>query len=134
MALSWHDYVDTDRSGKGMEQLNREERVCHACLSDSIVDEHHVLFDCSTYSQICAECNNLFQHPSLTVAPFLATEQPNVLGSYFKTRFGHRQFVLTTPQLAWLLALIDLDQSVASQTFQYIITRAISKGLYCQTR
>ena len=27
------------RFGKGMEQLTREKRVCHACLSDSVEDE-----------------------------------------------------------------------------------------------
>ena len=49
------------------------------------------------------------KHPSPTVASFLATEQPNVLGSYLKTCFAHRQLVLTTPLLAWLLALVELD-------------------------
>ena len=102
-------HVDTGRFGKGMEQLTREKRVCHACLSDSVEDEHHFLFDCSAYSQIRAEYNHLFQHPSPTVASFLATEQPNVLGSYLKTCFAHRQLVLTTPLLAWLLALVELD-------------------------
>ena len=63
----------------------------------------------SAYSQIRAEYNHLFQHPSPTVASFLATEQLNVLGSYLKTCFAHRQLVLTTPLLAWLLALVELD-------------------------
>ena len=40
-------HVDTGCFGKGMEQLNREKRVCHACLSDCVEDEHHFLFDCS---------------------------------------------------------------------------------------
>ena len=56
-------HFDTGRFGKGMEQLNREERVCHACLSHSVEDEHYYLLDCSAYSQICAEYDHLFQHP-----------------------------------------------------------------------
>ena len=36
------------------------------------------------------------------VATFLATDQPNVVGSYLKTCFAQRQTVLANPLLAWL--------------------------------
>ncbi len=53
--------------------------------------------------------SHLFHQASPSVATFLATDQPNVVGSYLKTCFAQRQTVLASPLLAWLLNFVELD-------------------------
>ncbi len=43
-------HVDTGRFGKDREHCNREDRVCFVCMSGSVEDENHFLFDCPAYS------------------------------------------------------------------------------------
>ena len=78
-------------------------------MSGSVEDKHHFLFDCPTYSRIRQRYSHLFHQLSSSVAAFLATDQPNVLGSYLKTCFAYRQFVLASPLLVGLLHFIELD-------------------------
>ncbi len=102
-------HVDTGRFGKHSEHCSREDRVCHVCMSGSVEDEHHFLFDCPAYSHIRQQYSHLFHQASPSVATFLATDQPNVVGSYLKTCFAQRQTVLASPLLAWLLNFVELD-------------------------
>ncbi len=80
-------------------------------MSGSVEDEHHFLFDCPAYSHIRQQYSHLFQQASSSVAAFLATDQPNVVGSclYLGTCFAQRQSVLASPLLAWLLNFVELD-------------------------
>ena len=102
-------HVDTGRFGKDSEHRNREDRVCLVCMSGSVEDEHHFLFDCPAYSHIRQQYSHLFHQASSSVAAFLATDQPNVVGSSLKTCFAQRQSVLASPLLAWLLNFVQLD-------------------------
>ena len=70
-------------------------------MSGLVEDEHHFLFDCPAYSHIRQQYSHLFHQASPSVATFLATDQPNVVGSYLKTCFAQRQTVLISPLLAW---------------------------------
>ncbi len=70
-----------------MTSSSREDRVCLVCMSGSVEDEHH-LFDCVAYSHIRQQYSHLFHQASPSVAAFLATDQPNVVGSYLKTCFA----------------------------------------------
>ena len=78
-------------------------------MSSSVENEHHFLFDCPAYNHIRQQYSHLFHQASLSVATFLATNQPNVVGSYLKTCFAQRQSVLASPLLAWLLNFAELD-------------------------
>lgn len=78
-------------------------------MSGSVEDKHHFLFDCPAYSHIRQQYSHLFHQASLSVATFLAIEQPNVVGSYLKTSFAQRHSVLASPLLAWLLNSVELD-------------------------
>ena len=87
--------------------------MCLVCMSDSVEDEHHFLFDCPAYSHIRQQYSHLlkgnFHQASPSVATFLATDQPNVVGSYLKTQFAQRQAILGNILLAWLLNFVELD-------------------------
>ena len=80
-------------------------------MSGSVEDKHHFLFNCPAYSHIRQQYSHLFQQASSSVAAFLATDQPNVVGSclYLGTCFAQRQSVLASPLLAWLLNFVELD-------------------------
>jgi len=65
-------------------------------MSGSVEDEHHFLFDCPAYIHICQQYSHLFHSASPAVAAFLASDQPNVVGSYLKTCFAQRQSVLAS--------------------------------------
>ena len=70
-------HVDTGRFGKYSEHCSREDRVCLVCMSGSVEDEHHFLFDFPAYSHIRQQYSHLFHQASPSVATFLATDQPN---------------------------------------------------------
>jgi len=92
------------------EHRSREDRVCLVCMSGSVEDEHYFLFDCPPYSHIRQQYSHLFHQASTSVAAFLATDQPNVVGGYLKTCVSQRQSFLANPPLAWLLNFLELDQ------------------------
>ena len=69
----------------------------------------HIHSHTFTYIHIRQQYSHLFHQASPSVATFLATDQPNVLGSYLKTCFAQRQTVLASPLLAWLLNFVELD-------------------------
>ena len=77
-------------------------------MSGSVEDEHHFLFDCPAYIHILHQYSHLFHQASPSVAAFLATDQPNVVGSYLKTSFAQRQSVSASPLFAWLLNFVEL--------------------------
>jgi len=58
------------------------------CMSGSVEDEDHFLFDCPTYSHIRQQYSHLSHQASSSVATLLATDQPNVLGSHLKSTFS----------------------------------------------
>jgi len=68
-------HVDTERFGKDSELRSREDRVCLVCMSGSVEDEHHFLFDRPTYNHIRQQYSHLFHQASPSVAAFLATDQ-----------------------------------------------------------
>ena len=102
-------HVGTGRFGKDNEPCSREDRLCTVCMSGSLEDKHHFLFDCPAYSHTRQLNSHHFHQASFSVAAFLATDQPNVLSNYLKTCFVQRQSVLANPLLAWLLNFVELD-------------------------
>ena len=78
-------------------------------MSGSAEEAHHFLFYCPAYNHIHQQYSHLFHQVSSSVAAFLATDQPNVVGSYLKTCFAQRQYDLASPLLAWLLKFVELD-------------------------
>ncbi len=88
-------HVDTACFGKDSEHRSREDRVCLVCMSGSVEDEHHFLSDCPAYNHIRQQYSHLFHSASPSVAASLATDQPNVVGSYLKTCFAQRQSVFS---------------------------------------
>jgi hypothetical protein len=127
-------HVDTGRFGKGSEHCSREERVCPVCMSGSVEDEHHFLFDCPAYSHTRQQCNHLFHQASSLVATLLATDQSKVLGSDLKTSFAQEKSVLASPLLAWLLKFMELDECRASAVAVLapsFITASLLQLLWC---
>ncbi len=53
-------------------------------MSGSVEDEHHFLFDCPADIHIRQQYSHLYYQASPSVATFLATDQPNVVGSYLR--------------------------------------------------
>ncbi len=82
--------LDTGRFGKDSEHRNREDRVCLVFMSGSVEDEHHFLLDCPAYSHIRQQYSHLFHQASSSVAAFLATDQPNVVGRCISTLVLHK--------------------------------------------
>ena len=103
-------HVDTGRFGKGIEHCSRDDSVYFVCMSGSVEEEHYFLFDCPAYNHICQQYSDLFhQAPSSSssVAAFLTTDQPNMLGSDLKTCFACRVTVLAPSSItASLLQLL----------------------------
>ncbi len=50
----------TCRFDKDSEHCSREDRVFLVCMSGSVEDEHHFLFDCPAYSHILKQYTHLF--------------------------------------------------------------------------
>ncbi len=63
-------------------------QICFVCMSGSVEDQHHFLIDCPTYSHMIQQYSHLLRQASPSVAAFLATDQPNVVGSFFETCFA----------------------------------------------
>ncbi len=72
-------------------------------MSGSVEDEHQFLFDCPAYSHVRQRDSHLFHQASPSVV--LATDQPNVVGSYLKTCFGQSTFSLASE----LSKFVELD-------------------------
>ena len=53
-------HIDTGRFGKGSEHCSREDKVCLVCMSGSVEDEHHFLFDCPAYSHRPQQYSHFF--------------------------------------------------------------------------
>jgi len=68
-------HVDTG-FGKDSEHCSREDRVCLVCMSGSVENEHHFLFDCPAYSHIHQQYSHHFHQASSSVAAFLAVTNP----------------------------------------------------------
>ncbi len=79
------------------------------CMFGSVEDKHNFLSDCPAYSHKRQQYSQHFHQASISVAAFLATDQPNVSGSNLKTCFAQRPSVLASPLLAWLLNIVQLS-------------------------
>ena len=66
MWLPYGLHVDTGHVGKGLAHCSREDRVSLVCMSVSIEDEHHFLFDCLAYNNIRQQYSNLLHQSSLS--------------------------------------------------------------------
>jgi len=69
-------HVDTGRFGKGSEHCSREDRVCLVCMSSSVEDEHHFLFDCPAYCRIRQQYSHPFHQASSSEAAFWLLTNP----------------------------------------------------------
>ena len=70
-------HVDTGRVGMGVERCSREDRICQDQLMSTV--------SCPAYSHIHhQQYSHLFHQAPSSVAPFLATDQPNLLGNYLE--------------------------------------------------
>ena len=78
-------HVDTSSFNKDSEHRSREARSRLVCMSGSVEDKHHFMCNCPAYSHLGQQYSHLFHQASPSVAAFLATDHPNVVGSYLKT-------------------------------------------------
>ncbi|DBA98644.1 TPA: hypothetical protein ACH3X1_014430 [Trebouxia sp. C0004] len=69
----------------------------------------HCTWVLQRFSHIRQQYSHLFHQASPSVAACLATDPPNVVGTYLKTCFAQRQSFLASPLLAWLLNFVELD-------------------------
>ena len=76
-------------------------------MSGSLEHKHQCLLDHPAYNPIRQQYSRLSASPS--VAACLATDQPNVVGTYLNTCFVQRQSVWASLLLAWLLNFVALD-------------------------
>ena len=93
--------IKSPKLDTGREHRNREDRVCLVCMSSSVEDKHHFLSDCSAYSHIRQQYSHLSHQASSSIAAFLATDQPNVVGRCISRLALHKDNVFW-PVRFWL--------------------------------
>ena len=146
-------HIATGRFGKDSEHRSREDRVCLVCMLGSVEDERFSLWlpriqsHTSAYvtyvspvtskeNHIRQQYSHLFHSASPSVAAFLNTDQPNVVGSYLKTCVAQKQSILASPLSAWLLNFVEVKsvwRCGTSALLHCSITPAFSLVLYCRT-
>ena len=70
-------HVDTGEFKPVGQKVDREQRFCLVCASDTTEDEHHFVFDCPAYCSI--RYTAIFWGPAPTLSSFFTLHDPRVI-------------------------------------------------------
>ena len=87
-------HVDTGEFKPIGQKVDREQRFCLVCASDTTEDEHHFVFDCPAYCSIRDIYTAIFWGPAPTLSSFFTLHDPRVIAKFLHECFAHRSRLL----------------------------------------
>ena len=87
-------HVDTGEFKPIGQKVDREQRFCLVCASDTTEDEHHFVFDCPAYCSIRDRYTAIFWGPAPTLSSFFTLHDPRVIAKFLHECFAHRSRLL----------------------------------------
>ena len=87
-------HVDTGEFKPIGQKVDREQRFCLVCASDTTEDEHHFVFDCPAYCSIRDRYTAIFWGPAHTLSSFFTLHDPRVIAKFLHECFAHRSRLL----------------------------------------
>ena len=87
-------HVDTGKFKPIGQKVDREQRFCLVCASDTTEDEHHFVFDCPAYCSIRDRYTAIFWGPAPTLSSFFTLHDPRVIAKFLHECFAHRSRLL----------------------------------------
>ena len=72
-------HVDTGEFKPVGQKVDREQRFCLVCASDTTEDEHQFVFDCPAYCSIRDRYTAIFWGPAPTLSSFFTLHDPRVI-------------------------------------------------------
>ena len=89
-------HVDTGRFKPVGQKVDREQRFCLVCASDTAEDEHYSVFDCPAYCSIAIRDRfaGIFWGPTPTLSSFFTLHDPRVIAKFLHECFAHRSLLL----------------------------------------
>ena len=92
--------VDSGQFKPVAQTVDREQRFCLVCASDTAEDEHHFVIDCPAYAYACA-CRSIrdgfatiFWRPAPTLSSLFTLHNQRVIAMVLKDCFAHRSMLL----------------------------------------
>ena len=76
------------------QRVDREQRFCLVCASDTAEDKHHFVFDCPAYCSIRDRFTAIFWGPAPTLSTFFTLHDPRVIAKFLHEYFAHRSILL----------------------------------------
>ena len=90
--------VDTDQFKPAEQRVDREQRFCPVCATDTAEDEHHFVFDCPAYCSIRDRFTAIFWGPAPTLSSFFTLHDHRIIAKFLHECSTHRSSVLEVPQ------------------------------------
>ena len=87
-------HVDTGQFKPVGQRVDREQRFCHACATDTAENEHHFVFDCPEYCSIRDKSTAIFWGPAPTLYSFFTLHDHRVIAKFLHECFALRSMLL----------------------------------------
>ena len=89
-------HVDTSQFKPVGQRVDREQRFCHVCASDTAEDEHQfqIVFDCPAYCSIRDRFTATFWGPAPTLSSFFTLHDHRVIAKSLHECFALRSMLL----------------------------------------
>ena len=91
-------HVDTGQFKPVEQRVDREQRFCPVCETDTAEDEHHFVFDYPEYCSIRERFTAIFWGPAPTLSSFFTLHDHKVIAKFLHECFTHRSMLLGVPQ------------------------------------
>ena len=75
-------HVDSSQFKPVAQRVDREQRFCLVCASDTAEDEHHFVFDCPAYRSIRDRFTTIFWGPAPTLSSFFTLHDHRVIAMF----------------------------------------------------
>ena len=76
------------------QRVDREQRSCPVCASDTAEDEHHLVFDCPAYCPLRDRFTAIFWGPAPTLSSFFTLHDHRVIAKVLHECVAPRSMLL----------------------------------------
>ena len=87
-------HVDTGQFKPVEQRVDREQRFCPVCATDTAEDEHHFVLDCPEYCSIRERFTAIFWGSAPTLSSFFTLHDHKVIAKFLHEFFTHRSMLL----------------------------------------
>ena len=87
-------HVDSGQFKPVAQRVDREQRFCLVCTSDTAEDEHHFVFDCPAYRSIRDRFTTIFWGPAPTLYSFFTLHDHRIIAKFLHECFAHGSMLL----------------------------------------